>query len=258
LGSRRTTVGHGAPVRHRGAAIAIVLAIAALVGLLASRGNAGVPQEIDNAAVGASSPDARPAPGSPDPVSGGTPQRSEAIRWRASTSLGLPWSGRLVNGVQLPPEGELFYTWDPIKDRSPNRGWRRWGSDRLVALTLHVLADFKADHPDAPRIGIGDLSRPGGGDFGARFGRPGHASHQNGRDIDIYYPRRDGREREAWRPPQVDRRLSQDLVDRFVAAGVQFVFVGYNVGLRGPRKVVQKLPRHDNHLHVRIPRLASR
>ena len=40
---------------------------------------------------------------------------------------------------------------------------------------------------------IGDLSRPRGGDFGRRFGPIGHASHQNGLDADVYFPRKDGK-----------------------------------------------------------------
>jgi hypothetical protein len=47
--------------------------------------------------------------------------------------------------------------------------------------------------------------------------------------------------------------LAQDLVDRFVAAGAQRVFVGPRVGLRGPRGIVARLAHHDDHLHVRIP-----
>jgi murein endopeptidase len=118
---------------------------------------------------------------------------------------------------------------------------------------LGVLRSFARAHPGAPRIGVGDLSRPQGGDFGPQFGGLGHTSHQNGLDVDIYYPRRDGLEREARTPRQIDRALSQDLVDRFVDAGAQFVFIGPNTGLMGPPSVVQELTHHDNHLHVRIP-----
>jgi murein peptide amidase A len=108
-------------------------------------------------------------------------------------------------------------------------------------------------HPDAPRVGIGDLSRTHGGDFGPRFGGVGHASHQNGLDVDVYYPRRDRRERPPTSPRQIDRTLAQDLVDRFVRAGVVRVFVGPHTGLRGPRRIVGVLPAyHDNHMHVRI------
>ena len=98
---------------------------------------------------------------------------------------------------------------------------------------------------------IGDLSRPGGGHFGGHFGGLGHASHQNGLDIDILYPRRDRKELPA-DPRTMDRRLAQELVDRFVGAYAQFVFVGPNTGLRGPRGVVQTLVNHDDHMHVRI------
>jgi murein endopeptidase len=121
-----------------------------------------------------------------------------------------------------------------------------------VGTLLEVLGEFQDEHPDAPRVGIGDLSRPQGGNFGPRFGYPGHASHQNGLDADVYYPRLDRRERAPVRPAQIDRVLAQDMVDRFVAAGAQYVFVGPRTGLRGPRRVVQAIPHHDNHLHVRL------
>jgi protein MpaA len=154
--------------------------------------------------------------------------------------------------VQLPAEGEHFFTWDPILKRLPDRWWRRWGSDRTLRMLLRVLDDYAAAHPEAGRVGIGDLSRPHGGVFDERFGGRGHASHQNGRDVDVYYPRQDGQELAATRPTQVDHALSQELVDRFVAAGAVKVFVGPNVGLRGPRRIVQRLIYHDDHMHVRI------
>lgn len=175
------------------------------------------------------------------------------IEWRESQPVGRHWDGRLVRGVQLPAEGESYFTWDPIRKRSPNREARRWGTDRLVRTVLRVVDEYAAAHPDAPRIGIGDLSRRDGGDFGPRYGWPGHASHQNGLDVDVYYPRLDRKERAPRRVSQVDLRLSQDLVDRFVAAGTTKVFVGPQTPLNGPRGVVEALPMHDNHLHIRLP-----
>ncbi len=91
------------------------------------------------------------------------------------------------------------------------------------------------------------------GPFGPNFGGLGHASHQNGLDADVYYPRRDGAERSPRAPGEVDRRRAQDLVDLFVAAGAEQVFVGPSLGLTGPRDVVTELVNHDDHLHVRIP-----
>jgi murein peptide amidase A len=177
----------------------------------------------------------------------------DRIEWRQSRAVGLHWDGRLVDGVQLPTEGEHFFTWDPIRKRSPNRLSRLWGTDRLLRTTLRVIDEFAAAHPEAPRIGIGDISRRHGGDFGPRYGWPGHVSHQIGLDVDVYYPRLDGEERAARRVSQIDMRLSQNLVDRFVAAGAIKVFVGPKTPLRGPRGIVEALPRHDNHIHVRLP-----
>ena len=68
----------------------------------------------------------------------------------------------------------------------------------------------------------------------------------------MYYPRRDGLLRRARKPAQVDLAAAQELVDAFVAQGAQYVFVGPSLGLRGPRKVVQVLAHHDDHLHVRL------
>ena len=99
----------------------------------------------------------------------------------------------------------------------------------------------------APRVGIGDLSRPRGGPFG-----PKHASHQNGLDVDVYYPRLDRRERPPRRVEQINRRLAQDLVDRFLRAGAEIVYVGPMTGFTGPTGVVQVLWNHDNHLHARF------
>jgi murein endopeptidase len=191
-------------------------------------------------------------PASAGAVAGVEQLEADEIRWRRSSPLGKPFGGRLVHGVQLPAEGSDYFTWDPILKRVPNRPWRRWAADSTLRVLLQVIEEFRAANPDAPRVAIGDLSRPGGGDFGPRFGKPGHASHQNGLDIDLYYPRRDRLERAATRVGQVDRRLSQDLVDRFVAAGAVYIFVGPRTKLGGPRKVVSKLTHHDDHMHIRL------
>lgn len=174
------------------------------------------------------------------------------VVWRRSTAVGLPWRGRLENGVMLPAEGNDFFTWDPIRRRSPNRSWRRVGHDRLVRLLLDVAAAYRNAHADAPRLAIGDLSRSRGGDFGPRFGLPGHVSHQNGLDADVFYPRLDRREAAPEHVREIDLALAQDLVDRFVRAGAVRVFVGPNTDLAGDPRIVQPLVRHDNHLHVRI------
>jgi murein endopeptidase len=157
----------------------------------------------------------------------------------------------------LPERGVGYVTWDPILKRVPNRSWRRWGTGRLLHTVERVLAAYARRHPDAPPVLVGDLSRPRGGDFGPRFGGIGHASHQNGLDADIHYPRTDGRLRSPARPELVDHAAAQELVDAFVRAGAEHVFVGPSLDLHGPADIVQPLVHHDNHLHVRLPKHAK-
>jgi murein endopeptidase len=188
-----------------------------------------------------------------------TPAQTAAAAWPVvqvpnvgSIALAATNGGRLVNGLQLPAEGPYWVTWDGVLGRSPSRDDRRWGTDRLIAFLVTVLRDYRIAHPTAPRVLVGDLSRPFGGPFGSDFGGLGHVSHQNGLDADVFYPRADHTLRAPAGPQDVDQALAQDLVSRFVAYGAQFAFVGLHVGLGGPPAIVQAIAHHDDHVHVRI------
>jgi murein endopeptidase len=170
-----------------------------------------------------------------------------------SRALGSPSRGRLVDAVQLPASGLGFVTANASAHLSPNPGWRRWGTDKLVALLEHIAVQFRRAHPGAAPLVFGDIAKREGGPFGVGLGVEGHASHQNGRDADVYYPRRDRVALPPRNVRQIDHALAQDLVNRFVRAGVQLAFVGPHTHLRGPRRVVQVLWNHDNHVHIRIP-----
>ena len=173
-------------------------------------------------------------------------------RERRSHAIGRPYAGRLVGGVALPAGGAAFFTWNHVRARTPSPAWRRHGTVRLVRTVLRVVRAHRRAHPRAPRVGVGDLSRPRGGPFGADYGGKGHVSHQNGLDVDILYPRRDRRERPPATVAGIDRRLAQDLVDRFVRAGATTVYVGPATDLKGPPAVVRRRVYHDDHLHVRL------
>jgi hypothetical protein len=169
------------------------------------------------------------------------------IEWRRATSVGLPYAGRLVDGTRLPVEGPDWVTWNPVADSVPNAPWRLFGHERTIQAVLSVATAHRAAHPDAPKVVVGDISFREGGPMEQ------HRSHQSGLDVDVYYPRLDGALRAPTAPGQVDRHLAQDLLDRFVAAGAQIVFVGYATGLRGPGEVVVPYPSHEDHMHVRFP-----
>ncbi len=169
------------------------------------------------------------------------------IDWHRATSVGLPYAGRLVDGTQLPVDGPDWVTWDPVTDRVPNLPHRLYGSEHTIHTILSVLGAYRTAHAGAPRVVVGDISFRNGGRMDE------HVSHQNGLDVDVYYPRLDRHLSAPIATGQVDRDLAQDLLDRFVAAGAQTVFVGFSTGLRGPSGVVVPYPNHENHMHVRFP-----
>ena len=168
------------------------------------------------------------------------------VRWNRATSHGLPYAGWLSDGTQLPLEGPTWVTWNPVADHVPNRPDRLYGNERTIRKLLAVLAAYRSADEDAPNVVVGDISFRAGGPMEL------HQSHQNGLDVDVYYPRLDGTPRPPTGSSQIDRRRSQALLDRFLAAGVEKVFVGYTTGLRGPGDVVIPYPNHGDHMHVRF------
>ena len=191
---------------------------------------------------------APPAP-KPKPAPRALSRKTEltTVDWHHATSAGLPFSGSLSDGTQLPVEGVDWVTWNPVTDSIPNRPHRLYGNERTIRTLLSVIAAYRRAHADAPRVVVGDISFRDGGQM------DGHVSHQNGLDVDVYYPRRDRHLSAPIATSQIEHELAQDLVDRFVAVGAQFVFVGYSTGLLGPSGVVVPYPNHENHMHVRFP-----
>ena len=241
--------------------LARILALAALLGAFATVAivasaldDADAPKRPETLVRPAGEPAKKSRDIRPEPKREPKPEpRPLRVDYRESTPLGSPEAGALEAGVRFPAESPFHFTWDPIQRERPNRDWRRWGTDDLVRTTLRILREFRGEHPKAPRVGVGDLSLEQGGDFGPEVsGGIGHASHQNGLDIDVYYPLRSEVERAPLTVDEVDVTLAQDLVDRFVAAGATQVFVGPNLPLTGPPGVVVPLVNHDNHLHARF------
>jgi hypothetical protein len=169
------------------------------------------------------------------------------VHWHDAVSVGLPYDGHLIDGTQLPIDGPAWVTWDPVTDSVPNHPDRLYGNQHTIRTIIAVTEAYHAAHPDAPRVVIGDISRTDGGPMDE------HVSHQNGLDVDVYYPRRDRTLRAPTRTDQIDTALAQDLLNRFLAAGAQMIFVGFHAGLHGPSGIVIPYPNHEYHMHVRFP-----
>ncbi len=202
-----------------------------------------------------SSPKSGPAPAAVK-TTGAADERSQPApkpqRERTgSVAVGSPDHGRLEHGVAFPAAGANHFTWDVVTKTSPNPRPRRYGTDYVVRSVLKAVRRYRKRHPGAAKVGIGDLSRRRGGDFGA--GNPGH---ENGLVVTVLYPRHDGGESEAAFVDEVDRGLAQALLDEFMRVGATGVSIDPRLGLKVPGRVAQSAssePRMD----VRFPKRGS-
>jgi penicillin-insensitive murein DD-endopeptidase len=208
--------------------------------------------------------------------SGGGPGVPEMIR--KSRSIGLPFEGKLENGVLLRETPFVRYTPEYARDG------RFWGTWELVQL-IHRAAHRVSQRIPGARLSVGELSKQAGGRI------PGHHSHQNGRDVDIAFYMTDasGRPFDPWAFAAFDRSgrgrgpnemlrfddaRNWELVQRLVADGdarIQYIFVSNSLKERllreGERRkaspsVLARARKtlmqpatghpHANHFHVRI------
>jgi murein endopeptidase len=232
----------------------LALGAAALLAFLTGAAAAASPHEVAGQAVARRAQSGGLSPtGAPFPANCRIPR---SMLTAGSRALGRPGRGRLVNGVPFPEESDFWFTWNFPEGVSPNPEFRRYGTEKLVLTLECVLSAYGARHPELARVGVADLSLTHGGPFGRRFGGLGHGSHQNGLDADVLLPRKDLCECAPQSPSEVDSPRAQELIDAFVAAGAQYLFVSpalYRRGLiHGRRGVVIPLQYHDDHVHVRI------
>lgn len=143
----------------------------------------------------------------------------------------------------FPATGPDHFAWNFREQRIGGSDRTRWGDCRVVRAVLHGLALYRDRNPGAPLVAVGDM--------GLRHGGPidGHSTHQNGRQIDLYYPRRDGRRREPHTVAQVDMGLARRLAGAMLDAGAYRVLVGPHIRIRTSPRVV-RWPNHDDHVHA--------
>ena len=160
-----------------------------------------------------------------------------------SRSIGTPGNGRLVHGVLFPAAGPDHFAWNFRAQRIGGSDRTRWGDCRVVRAVLRGLAAYRGRNPGAPRVAIGDMSLRHGGEIDR------HTTHENGRQIDLYFPRGDRRLREPHALTQIDLRLARELVRAMLDAGADRVLVGPHVRIPTPPGVI-RWPHHDDHLHA--------
>jgi peptidoglycan hydrolase-like protein with peptidoglycan-binding domain len=138
----------------------------------------------------------------------------------------------------LPTPGPGYYSYHKSSKN-------QFGLTEAIRALQAIGAAWSRAHPSGPRIGIGDISRYGGGQL-----KP-HVSHQRGVDVDILPIRNDGAEGGVkYQDPTYSRRLTQELVHVIRANGVlpvEYIFFNDPAVTE-----VRKWPAHDNHLHVRF------
>lgn len=197
-----------------------------------------------------------------------------------SRSQGFAFQGKLRNGVRL--RESRFVRYVPEYAAAGNH----YGTWELVQLIERAAYRVTRRVRDArAKLSVGEISRERGGRI------PGHASHQNGRDVDLAFYMLDARDRpyEPFAFAEFDRNgrgvgpnqnlrfddaRNWELVAKLVADGdakVQFIFVANhlkqrllrearrrrasNVVLeRAARALVQPAEghQHANHFHVRM------
>jgi penicillin-insensitive murein endopeptidase len=93
----------------------------------------------------------------------------------SSTSVGSPADGALRAPVELPIEGDGYSVPARWRTRRSN-----WGTEELVGVVARAARAVARELPGGI-VPVGDLSRRGGG------ASVEHRSHQNGRDVDVFF-----------------------------------------------------------------------
>ena len=142
--------------------------------------------------------------------------------------------------------GTDWVTWDPVTDSVPNEPVRLFGNENTIRTIVSVSPPTARPTP-THRASSSAISASGAA---ARWTSTSRTRRARRRRL-LPPPR--PRLRAPVATSQIDRARAQDLLNRFVAAGAQMVFVGFSTGLHGPGGVVIPYPNHENHMHVRFP-----
>jgi murein endopeptidase len=189
----------------------------------------------------------------------------EQITKTTTVSIGKASRGYLINGARL-----------LSSDTLQSRPKRNYGTPEMVTAIEEAVTAVHKKFPKTHKLGVGDLSRKGGGSF-----RP-HVSHQSGRDADLGYYIKNGNDQSGLRRVSrntIDAGRSFTLIQSWLEAdAVEYVFVDYRLqkpmylyardvakvpaskldkwfqyprGRRARTGIVRHLRGHADHMHVR-------
>lgn len=182
---------------------------------------------------------------------------------QGAVSVGYPDSGRLIRGVKIPDNPELYTI------RNPDHAF---GSTHAISVLQQSILQFRVRTGFEQPVLLWDMSQKRGGRFGP------HRSHRSGRDIDIGLPLRpDYVPGVSPLKSAVDWEATWHLVRSFIETGeVRYVFLSrpQQAGLYRAAKacgataeeldrivqyprtekvgIVRHSPGHTGHLHVRF------
>jgi LysM repeat protein len=130
-------------------------------------------------------------------------------------SVGKPNRGKLVNGVQLPKNDELYERRDPDL---------AYGTSHTIETMQLAIARWRRDYDFDGKLVVASISKRGGGRF-----RP-HSSHQTGRDVDIRMPVKAGiGHTMAKNSSEIDWDATWALIQAFLETEqVQYIFLSYS------------------------------
>lgn len=137
--------------------------------------------------------------------------------------------------IQLPASGPGYYWYGD--------SFGHWGTPRLVYGMERAAARWAREQPNAPRIGMGNMSLRRGGFY------RGHETHRTGRDCDVRPIRNDGQEAPCQITWGTYHRDLTALAIRYCREATGAYEVLFN-DTRIPN--VRKVKGHHNHFHVSI------
>lgn len=136
------------------------------------------------------------------------------------------------------PMDSGYYTYGKLYGK-PDKGAYQYAHPLMMTAILRVALEWQAI--DRRRIGVGNISLPGGWQF------KDHKSHMNGLQVDIRPLRKDGLEEPViWQEANYDRAATAKLMELFrtFAPVTRILFNDGNIPFVRPFKD------HDDHFHV--------